>query len=147
MIVVSGRRGIGIGLGGYPAVGLAEARSLAAADRIAVSEGRDPVAEKRRPPKPTFKEAAHQVHEANRPRWRNAKHAAAWIRMLDRFAFPCFGNMPVDCITRADVLSVLTPVWGQQAGDCEAGAPANPDRHAVGDGPRVYREQPGGRSH
>ena len=110
-IVVSGRRR-DIGLGGYPTVGLAEARTQAAANRIAVSAGRDPVAEKRRAPKPTFKEAAHQVHQANLPRWRNAKHAAAWIRTLERFAFPAFGNMPVGQIKRADVLAVLTPIWG-----------------------------------
>ena len=110
-IVVSGRRR-DIGLGGYPTVGLAEARVLAAANRTSVAAGRDPVAEKRRPPKPTFKEAAHQVHQANLPRWRNAKHAAAWIRTLERFAFPAFGNMPVDQVTRADVLAVLTPIWG-----------------------------------
>ena len=110
-IVVAGRRR-DIGLGGYPTVGLAEARSLAAANRTAVAAGRDPVADKRRPPKPTFKEAAHQVHQANLPRWRNAKHAAAWIRTLERFAFPAFGNMPVDQVTRADVLAVLTPIWG-----------------------------------
>ena len=110
-IVVNGRRR-DIGLGGYPTIGLAEARTRAAANRVVVAEARDPVAEKRRPPKPTFKTAAHQVHQANLPRWRNPKHAAAWIRTLERFAFPAFGNMPVDQVTRADVLSVLTPIWG-----------------------------------
>ena len=111
-IMVNGRRR-DIGLGGYPTVGLAEARNHAAANRIIVADGRDPVAEKRRPPKPTFKEAAHQVHQANLPRWRNAKHAAAWIRTMERFAFPSFGNMPVDQVTRADVLAVLEPIWGR----------------------------------
>jgi integrase len=109
-IVVNGRRR-DIGLGGYPTIGLAEARTRAAANRVVVAEARDPVAEKRRPPKPTFKTAAHQVHQANLPRWRNPKHAAAWIRTLERFAFPAFGNMPVDQIARADVLAVLTPIW------------------------------------
>ena len=47
-IVVNGRRR-DIGLGGYPTVGLAEARTQAASNRVVVSEGRDPVAEKRRP--------------------------------------------------------------------------------------------------
>ena len=112
-IVVQGRRR-DIGLGGYPTVGLAEARNLAAANRAIVAESRDPVAEKRRPPKPTFREAARQVHEANLPRWRNEKHGAAWIRTLERFAFPVFGNMPVDQVTRADVLAVLTPIWGSK---------------------------------
>ena len=31
---------------------------------------------------------------------------------MERFAFPAFGNMPVDQVTRADVLAVLTPIWG-----------------------------------
>ena len=31
---------------------------------------------------------------------------------MERFAFPAFGNMPVDQVTRADVLGVLTPIWG-----------------------------------
>ena len=69
------------------------------------------MAEERRPAKPTFREAAHQVHQANLPRWRNPKHAAAWIRTLERFAFPVFGSLPVDQVTRADVLAVLTPIW------------------------------------
>ena len=109
-IVIHGRRR-DVGVGGYPTVGPAEARSQAAANRITVAEGRNPMAEKHRPPKPTFREAAHQVHQANLPRWRNQKHAVAWIRTLERFAFPSFGNMPVDLVTRADVLAVLTPIW------------------------------------
>ena len=36
-----------IGLGSYPSVGLAQARVLAAENRAAVAEGRDPLAEKR----------------------------------------------------------------------------------------------------
>ena len=113
-IVIDGRRR-DIGLGGYPAVGLAEARGLAAANRTAVAEGRDPVAEQRRPATPTFREAARQVHEANLPRWRNRKHAAAWLRTLERYAFPTMGNMPVDRVGRADVLAVLTPIWASRA--------------------------------
>ena len=31
---------------------------------------------------------------------------------LGTLAFPAFGNMPVDQITRADGLAVLTPIWG-----------------------------------
>ena len=112
-IVVQGRRR-DIGLGGYPTVSLAEARVLAVANRTGVAAGRDPVAEKRRPPKPSFQDAARRVHEANLPRWRNEKHAAAWIATLDRYAFPTLGNMAVDQIGRADVLGVLTPIWGSK---------------------------------
>ena len=45
-IVIDGRRR-DIGLGPYPAVSLGHARTMAATNRTAVSEGRDPLAEKK----------------------------------------------------------------------------------------------------
>ncbi len=110
-IVIKGRRR-DIGLGGLPAVGLAQARRLAAENRTVVAEGRDPVAEKRTPPVPTFREAARLTHEANLPRWRNEKHAISWIQTLERHAFPILGNLHIDQISKNDVLEVLTPIWG-----------------------------------
>ena len=104
-VTVDGRRR-DIGLGGYPTVSLAQARN-----RAAIADGKDPLAEKRRPAVPTFREAAHATHDANRPRWRNRRHALSWIQTLERHAFPRIGNMPVDTIGRTDVLAVLTPIW------------------------------------
>ena len=109
-ITIDGRRR-DIGLGGYPAVSLAQARNRASDNREAVGNGKDPVAEKRRPAMPTFREAAHAVHEANKPRWRNGSHTAGWIQTLQRHAFPKIGNKPIDTITRSDLLAVLTPIW------------------------------------
>ncbi len=100
-----------IGLGGYPAVTLAKARQFADAHRLAVAEGRDPLAEKRRAATPTFAEAAVKVHEANLPRWKNGKHTAQWLSTLERYAFPTIGKMPLDRIERRDVLGILTPIW------------------------------------
>ena len=110
-IVIDGRRR-DIGLGGYPAVGLAEARSLAVGNRTAIARGQDPLVEKRRSAIPTFREAARKTHQANLPRWRNQRHVSSWLQTLERHAFPILGNMPVDRISRADVLEVLTPIWG-----------------------------------
>ena len=56
-----------IGLGGYPTVSLAEARSLARRNKSAVAGGVDPIAEKRRAATPTFRKAALQVHRINLP--------------------------------------------------------------------------------
>ena len=109
-ITVDGRRR-DIGLGGYPSVSLARAREKATEYRDLIAEGRDPVAEKRAPAMPTFREAAHAVHKTNKPRWRNARHAAGWIQTLERHAMPVLGNTPVDKIDRGDVLRVLTPIW------------------------------------
>jgi len=109
-ITIDGKRR-DIGLGGYPAVSLAEARKRSTDIRTAVAEGKDPLADKHKPGIPTLRDAAYTVHKENKPRWRNDKHAAAWIRTLERYAFPMIGNKPVDKIERADVLTVLTPIW------------------------------------
>jgi len=109
-ITVDGRRR-DIGLGGYPTISLAQARKRASDNRETIGNGRDPVAEKRRPSTPTFSEAAHAVHEANKPRWRNGSHTRGWIQTLERHAFPKIGSKPIDTIGRTDVLAVLTPIW------------------------------------
>ncbi len=118
-IVVNGRRR-DLGLGPYPAVSLAKARLFAQENRSAVAEGRDPVAEKQRerdairnpaPSIPTFSEAAARVIELRRPTWSNPKHAAQWQATLETYAFPVVGCKPVDAVTVADVLDVLTPIW------------------------------------
>ena len=109
-ITIDGRRR-DVGLGGFPTVSLAQARGKAADNRAAVAEGRDPLAEKHAPALPTFREAAYTVHEANGPRWRNARHVAAWIQTLERHAMPALGDKPLDRIDRAAVLQVLTPIW------------------------------------
>ena len=100
-----------IGLGAFPVVGLAEARRRAFSNRVAVAEGRDPLAEKHRAKAPTFREAAQRTFEANRPRWRNAKHVASWMQLLEKRALPAIGAMRVDQISREDVLRILTPIW------------------------------------
>ena len=109
-ITIDGRRR-DIGLGGFLSVSLTHAREKAADNRTAVAEGRDPLAEKRLPATPTFKEAARAVHEANKPRWRNGKHIASWMQTLERHALPTLGNTPLYRIDRGDVLQVLTPIW------------------------------------
>ena len=109
-ITIDGRRR-DIGVGGYPTVSLAQARERADDNRESIGNGKDPVAEKRKPAFPTFSEAARAVHEANKPRWRNGSHIRAWIQTLERHAFPKIGDKPIDTIARSDVLAVLTPIW------------------------------------
>lgn len=100
-----------MGLGGYPAVSLAQARAQAASNKSAVASGINPIVEKRRATTPTFREAAMQVHAINLPTWRNGKHAAQWISTLQTYAFPVIGDMKVDAIRKIDVLACLTPIW------------------------------------
>ena len=109
-VTVNGRRR-DIGLGGWPVVNLAKARQRAFANRVAIADGRDPLAEKQRAQVPTFREAAERTFEALKPRWRNAKVAANWMQQLERHAFPHIGDLPVHQVDRERVLSVLVPLW------------------------------------
>ena len=102
-----------IGLGAYPAVSLNEARHRAAElrARALLADGRMvPSPARQIAAVPTFAQAAASVHALNAPRWRNARHAHEWLDSLHRHAEPLL-NLPVDRITRADVLEVLHPIW------------------------------------
>jgi len=109
-ITVDGRRR-DIGLGSFPTISLAKARERAMANRLAVANGRDPLADRRRAKTPTFREAAQATFEANRPRWRDTKTARNWMQGMQKRAFPVIGKMPVDRIRREDILRILKPVW------------------------------------
>ena len=113
-IMIDGHRR-DIGLRGWPVVSLAEARDLALENRRVVRRGGDPLAEKRRARMPTFQEAARKTFEANRPRWRNAKHVSQWMQTLERHVLPKLGRTPVDGITQADVLRVIMPIWTERS--------------------------------
>ena len=143
-ISIEGRRRE-IGLGSFPAISLARARTLAATNRTSIAEGRDPLAEKqaakRKASMPSFREAAERTFEANQPRWRNGKHTKSWWQTLERHAFPVLGDMPVDKIGREDVLRVLTPDMGRPHGDGAPRPAACPHHPAMGDGARLRRAQ------
>ena len=82
-----------LGLGDYPVVSLALARALSAANRAAVAEGRDPLAEKPREAMPTSRDAAIRVYEAKLPKWRNGKHTAFRWQTPERHAMPHLGGL------------------------------------------------------
>lgn len=109
-----------IGLGGYPAVGLKEARDAALDNLTAIRQGLDPIAEKKaareyaqRPSTPTFAQAAEQVIEMRRPTWSSDRHAKQWSESLHNHVYPLIGRKPVDEVTSADVLAVMTPIWNE----------------------------------
>lgn len=101
-------RDINIGLGPFPVVTLAEARKAALENRRATFQGRDP----RAGDTPTFAEAAQYVIRLRRASWRpGSKSEAQWMASLETYAYPVIGDIPVDEVTTAHVLAVLTPIW------------------------------------
>ena len=109
-ITIDGKRR-DIGLGGYPAVSLAQARKRCQDNRSTVANGSNPLAAKRSPKLPTFRQTAEQYVEANATRWKNAKEAVTWRGGFATYTNPAFGDTPIDKVTRADVLGVLLPIW------------------------------------
>ena len=107
--VTIGGKSTDLGLGGYPLVSLREAREKAQVNRKLARSGSDPRMAQRSVP--TFAEAAGKVIEFNRPTWRSAKHAGKWSSTLATYAFPHFGEKPVDQISSGDVMNALTPIW------------------------------------
>lgn len=109
-----------MGLGPVEAVGLAEARRLAAEARALVRQGRDPLAERDRARRAaererhvearTFAAAAEHYLAAHAHAWRNSKHRQQWENTLAR-AIEGFGETPVADLTTDDVLAVLRPIW------------------------------------
>ena len=105
-----------LGLGGYPVVTLAEARTAAAENKASIRQGNGPVEVSRAKAKkadtmPTFKEAAFSLLAMNGPKWGNPKTAKNWLQRAERYAFPMIGDTKVNRIDRTAVLGILTPIW------------------------------------
>ena len=110
-LVIHGKRH-DIGLGSASLVTLKEARERAFSNRKLARDGGDPLARKRRAKTPTFAAAAVKTFEANRARWRSDKSAANWLRSLEKHVYPALGGVPVNEITRQDVIAALSPLAG-----------------------------------
>lgn len=109
-----------MGLGAWPAVGLADARKRIADARVLIAGGVDPI-EKRKQDKAaeavaqaretTFTDAAEGYITAHEPTWRNAKHRQQWRNTLVTYAYPVVGKLALPDITTEHVLRVLRPIW------------------------------------
>lgn len=109
-----------IGLGGYPDVSLSEARKTAQELRKRISQGIDPVAERKaaraaliqsQTNSLTFRQATASFLTMRGDEWRNAKHRQQWANTLETYAFPIMGDLPVQDITKDHVLRTLDPIW------------------------------------
>jgi len=62
----------------------------------------------------TFKGCATAYIAAHQAGWRNPKHAAQWPSTLESYAYPVFGDLPVQQIDTGLVTKVLEPMWQQK---------------------------------
>jgi integrase len=107
------------GLGSIVDVTLAEARERAAAARLMLQSGQDPIEVKQgrlaaamltTARAMSFGKAAAAYIESHAVGWK-PKHADQWRTSLDTYADPVIGSLPVGEIDTAVVLKVLQPIW------------------------------------
>ena len=104
-----------MGLGTPATVPLADAREKAATARRKITQGLNPIDErKRKGGIPTFGEVADEVRESLSAGFRNEKHKAQWKSTLETYAAPLRAK-PVDTVATDDVLAVLKPIWTTKA--------------------------------
>jgi integrase len=100
-----------MGLGSAANVALADAREKAANARRKITQGLNPIEERKRDGGiPSFGEMADSVREALSAGFRNEKHKAQWQSTLDTYAAPLRAK-PIDSILTDDVLAVLKAIW------------------------------------
>ncbi|WP_425998818.1 tyrosine-type recombinase/integrase [Caulobacter sp. DWR1-3-2b1] len=118
-------RDVGLGpASGQDAIKLSEARDLAAALRLKVKAGVDPLDERdtlaakalaaaqaAKVAGYSFRAAGGAYIATNEPSWRNAKHRQQWANTLTTYVYPVIGDMPVSQVDTAHVLSILEPIW------------------------------------
>jgi len=108
------------GLGGFPAVTLAQARDKAREMRLKIEKGTDPIEERKAAQAAletaqrrglTFAEAVGKALANKLNAFKNPKHRQQWENTLAIYATPELGKMLVEDISTQDVLRVLQPIW------------------------------------
>ena len=101
---------VSLGLGSYPVITLAKARSKALENARAIADGSDPRAKPSTVP--TFAEAANTVVDIHRVSWKDAgRSAKIWHSSFNMHVLPRIGSKRVSEVTSADVLDVLMGIW------------------------------------
>jgi integrase len=109
-----------MGLGPLHTISLAKAREKARKCREMRLDGIDPLEERRRQRlqgkldaarSVSFKDAAETYIRSHQAGWRNQRHAAQWPQSLGDFAFPVFGDLPVQAIDTGLVMKALEAIW------------------------------------
>ena len=109
-----------MGLGGLLGVSLAAARERAQRCRTQLSNGLDPIEERRKERDQqhaqlartkSFDECTAAYIKANRAGWKNEKHVAQWESTLGTYASPVIGKLRVRDIDTTHIVSVLQPIW------------------------------------
>jgi integrase len=119
-VTVHGRRRE-MGLGGFPTLGLADARAAADRWRAVAAAGRDPIkereAERRAASRADISLASitADCFEARKAELKGDGTAGRWLSPLTLHVLPKLGKTPVTDIDQRDIVAVIKPMWHTKA--------------------------------
>ena len=119
-VTVHGRRRE-MGLGGFPALGLADARKVAERWRNLASAGRDPVKEREAEERAARREdislaiLTADAFEARKAELKGDGTAGRWLSPLTLHVLPKLGRVPVTDLDQRDIRDTLAPIWHTKA--------------------------------
>jgi integrase len=119
-VTVHGRRRE-MGLGGYPTLGLAEARKIAQRWRDMAAAGRDPIKEREAEERSARREDTSlavlttDAFEARKAELKGDGTAGRWLSPLTLHVLPKLGKVPVTDIDQRDIRDTLAPLWHVKA--------------------------------
>ena len=110
-----------MGLGGYPAVSLKQARETADHWRAVSATGQDPVkvrekeARERAKADNTLRKIAEEAFEARKAELKGDGKAGRWFSPLELHVLPKLGRVPIEEIDARDIRDTLGPLWHTKA--------------------------------
>ncbi|WP_044044362.1 tyrosine-type recombinase/integrase [Octadecabacter antarcticus] len=110
-----------MGLGGYPALGLANARKLSERWRNVASAGRDPVKEREAEERAVRREditlaiLTADAFESRNAELKGDGTAGRWLSPLTIHVLPKLGRVPVTDLDQRDIRDTLAPIWHTKA--------------------------------
>lgn len=119
-LTVHGRRRE-MGLGGYPALGLAAARKVADRWRDIAQAGRDPIKEREAEARAARREdislgaLTADAFEARKAELKDDGAAGRWLSPLNVHVLPKLGKVPVTDLDQRDIRDCLAPIWHDKA--------------------------------
>lgn len=119
-VTVHGRRRE-MGLGGFPALGLADARKQASRWRGVAAAGRDPIKEREAEARAARREdisltiLTTDAFEARKAELKDDGAAGRWLSPLNIHVLPKLGKVPVTDLDQRDIRDTLAPIWHTKA--------------------------------
>ena len=119
-VTVHGRRRE-MGLGGYPSLGLAEARKQASRWRDVAAAGRDPIKEREAEERAARREdislaiLTADAFESRKAELKGDGLAGRWLSPLTLHVLPKLGKVPVTDLDQRDIRDTLAPLWHTKA--------------------------------